>query len=561
MDCLQLRRRRKERHQEKLSQHYAQNSPTHSQPSSFGPAGSRVGVPVHPHQDLDPRLPKVGSSGLWMGTPSMYVSTPSQAYGRPTSLMYYANQYPHQLMQPPIMQRASSETGLPQRSNQVPMGPYVAGGSHQRIYHSQQLAGLVPVYEVVDPRNGSISDVYHTGGGTRTKLLDNGASSGKGSHHDHNHHHHNHHHHHTRHSSKNNKKVERSQSDVHSHHGSRHHKANERPVSETRPSKTDILKAGKSGEVKAHGGGQENGAFSQSTEKLTEVDKVHAVVTSATDSMKLLAKNKTDDQKTTVGTDLDLPADLDNKASDVYKPVIATASVHNHQLATNPARKKTPPPVPEKLSSLHYTHAGDIYAIPEKEHARRRGSDNPILARMQDMLLEREEGTERVVDPVTDITETAEPLLVMPVGQPPIRNPLYQEEEDGGEEGGDESSRTKHIDGGAFRSVADAAKSAAVSPETGRDTSDGASALGDAAAASAVTSLKEAGASGDDDRSSGNWMEPRLSIDTDAATGKHISETTRAFDFLDSYLSDDDATDIQSPPKSPVMSERGGLMC
>ena len=49
----------------------------------------------------------------------------------------------------------------------VPAGPavYTTGGSQQRIYHSQQLAGLTPVYEVMDPRNGSIYDVYQIGGG------------------------------------------------------------------------------------------------------------------------------------------------------------------------------------------------------------------------------------------------------------------------------------------------------------------------------------------------------------------------------------------------------------
>ena len=49
----------------------------------------------------------------------------------------------------------------------VPAGPtvYATGGSQQRIYHSQQLAGLTPVYEVMDPRNGSIYDVYQIGGG------------------------------------------------------------------------------------------------------------------------------------------------------------------------------------------------------------------------------------------------------------------------------------------------------------------------------------------------------------------------------------------------------------
>ena len=161
-----------------------------------------------------------------------------------------------------------------------------------------------------------------------------------------------------------------------------------------------------------------NAAFTGSTDKITEGnEKDKAVpVASATDSMKLMAKNKTDDQKTSVSSDTD-----------------------TKQLNSSSSPTPSPERPPEPDPSLHYTYGGDIYAVPNKEDALRRSrSENPILARMQDMVLEHSESRDDGyrVDPVTNITDTAEPVMLLsgsgeegPLrGSSLIQNPIFQED-------------------------------------------------------------------------------------------------------------------------------------
>ncbi|XP_070188137.1 uncharacterized protein [Littorina saxatilis] len=559
------RRRKKERDQKKFHQLSPHTSPTHSQPSTLGHG---------PPGGTDPRLPKVSSNGLWVGAPGIYASTPSPAYyyGRPGG-----PGKPHHLMQPAVMQRASSETRIPtshhrgqgyrnyhvpaRRSaslQRVPSGPavYATGGSQQRIYHSQQL--LTPVYEVMDPSNGSIYDVYQIGGGggSKTKLLQEG---GKGSD--------RHHHHHHQHQKGGGKKLERSQSDVIADPVRRSHRP--KPSSAQDQYRQKQPAAPKNGSVtkeraQVHearpksSGGMENPAF-MGEKIIAEEGKVQvAVVASATDSMKLLAKNKTDDQKYTV---------VSSSGSSTPQP-------------SKTKRSPSPEPSSDKSSSLHYSYGGDIYAVPEKDDAMKRSrADNPILARMQDMVIERANGVPpaQVIDPVTDIAETAEPLLITPregdimMGPSLIQNPIYQDVEEvrreseavvvvrtSGEYNARELSAaaTDERNDGAKRVVSDAAE----------DSSD-VIVVDDVAAASAFTHLKEAGASGDSGDSYHHHnheeetamkpkLESRWSTDTDGASGKHISVTAKAFEFLDTYLSDEDGGDLHSPPQSPVLSER-----
>jgi len=62
-----------------------------------GPNGYDPRMDIHA---VDQRLPKVSSSGLWMGAPSMYSKEPSDAY------------YIDRPKRTPSLQRASSETRL-----------------------------------------------------------------------------------------------------------------------------------------------------------------------------------------------------------------------------------------------------------------------------------------------------------------------------------------------------------------------------------------------------------------------------------------------------------------
>ncbi|KAK7498333.1 hypothetical protein BaRGS_00010593 [Batillaria attramentaria] len=512
------KRRKHQRESKKFQQLSPHTSPTHSQPSTLG------------HGPGDPRLPKVSSNGLWVGTPSIYAATPSPAYyyGRPPPK---GHGHP---VQPAVMQRATSETRLPQ---QVPGPAIYATGSNQRIYHSQQ---LTPVYEVMDPRSGSIYDSDRDMAGEQAK---------------------------------------------------RPHRNSKQMANGQRPGKAGSVT---SETVQIHETGRktktgyENKAFHDSgtTEKIEEVEKV----VSATDSMKILAKNKTDDQKTVVHA----TSSSSTVTSSDTKPAPPTPTSSASVPAT--ANFRDPALVP-----LHYIHdGGDIYAVPLKEEDKRRTqADNPILARMQDMVIERsEENTTviRTVDPVTDISETAEPLLIAPVegspgrGSSVIQNPIYQEVE----EVQLRDPRSDLVISANIRARNSASASAAQSTgevtltTAAESTSVAASAAEPAVSASgpevvpaesasepvvsaAVSSQGLAGTSasvdtvdhgdGMHEHSPKEVLTAQWSTDTEGATDdlsraeKHITAT--AFEFLDTYLSDEDGADIHSPPKSPVLSVPG----
>ncbi|GFO02383.1 hypothetical protein PoB_002888800 [Plakobranchus ocellatus] len=143
------RKHRKRREQRKFRPLSPGVSPAHSQPSTLG------------HAVPDARLPKVNSTGLWIGAPSLYSGSPSPAYfyGRPPGKG-------HRDDRPLHIPRAASETRIPQP---MPLHP-----GAQRFYHSQQLA---PVYEVPPTSGMEIYDVYQFSGGfgngaPRSKLLE-----------------------------------------------------------------------------------------------------------------------------------------------------------------------------------------------------------------------------------------------------------------------------------------------------------------------------------------------------------------------------------------------------
>ena len=351
--------------------------------------------------------------------------------------------------------------------------------------------------------------------GSRTKLLQEGGKSSD------------------RHG-KSGKRLERSQSDVITDPGKRPHR--------NRPSNDGHRASKASGVTKERAQvhetrdrtpeepktGFENPAFHESAEKIIKEEDKVAVVGSATDSMKLLAKNKTDDQKTVVHT---------------AGPSSSSSSSSAQASEKKPSPESTPAPDPmAKSSSLHYTTGDDIYAVPDKEEARRRSrSDNPILARMQDMIIERSEGVVPAViaDPVTDIAETAEPLLITPREgdspgrRPLVLNPVYQEVEEVLREGeGVDSSNGARTSatGSATELAAAAARSAADELDGGANGVHDAAedsrdlVVSDVAASSAFKSLRDAGASGNsggDDLETTvvkDKLETRWSTDTDGAT-------------------------------------------
>ncbi|KAK3789354.1 hypothetical protein RRG08_001742 [Elysia crispata] len=129
------RKHRKRREQRKFRPLSPGVSPAHSQPSTLG------------HTVPEGRLPKVNSTGLWIGAPSLYSGSPSQAYyyGRPSGKI-------HRDDRPLHIPRAASETRIPQP---MPLHP-----GAQRFYHSQQLA---PVFEVPPTSGMDIYDVYQFG--------------------------------------------------------------------------------------------------------------------------------------------------------------------------------------------------------------------------------------------------------------------------------------------------------------------------------------------------------------------------------------------------------------
>ncbi|CAL1546436.1 unnamed protein product [Lymnaea stagnalis] len=142
-------------------------SPSHSQPSTLGQDG---------------RLPKVNSTGLWLGAPSMYSAAPSEAYYHGYHTTPRSTNINTEV--PLHLQRATSELRIPvTRKPFVPPRPayssqnnvYIIPYQHpQQIYRSQPLA---PVYEGHPARGMAIYDAYPflgnaNGGPPRSKLLE-----------------------------------------------------------------------------------------------------------------------------------------------------------------------------------------------------------------------------------------------------------------------------------------------------------------------------------------------------------------------------------------------------
>ncbi|PVD38718.1 hypothetical protein C0Q70_01338 [Pomacea canaliculata] len=209
----------------------------------------------------------------------------------------------------------------------------------------------------------------------------------------------------------------------------------------------------------------------QSTASAKEHHKM-AAVTSATDSMKLLVKNKTDDQKQVV-------------------------------YALTPSFAQEP-----VVKADRFVHVDDVYSLPHKtdgqlETRARQSLDNPVLACMQAMGLDR---TESEASP---FGHTNGPMLRhedLACTVPVIHNPLYEEADD------------------VAASVHD------LCARKSEDTVDSCDRVDDAISRQRQGSM-------------------------DAEDGKHI--TAAAFQFLDNYLSDDESNDLHSPPTSPALSAHG----
>ncbi|KAL8559126.1 hypothetical protein ACOMHN_046174 [Nucella lapillus] len=582
------RRQKKEEEREKQHKFHhltPHTSPAHSQPSTLNRGPSQPPPPVPDPQ----RLPKVGSYGLWVGAPGIYANTPSPAYAYSAGRVGGRS---HHLMQPAVMHRASSDTRLPLGRGSA-AAVYSTGVSQQRIYHSQGIPShLSPVYEFRDPLNGSVYDVYQIDGGSTTSLLrDNSNKQGKGA-----------------------KRLQRSQSDVvtvepprrgyRTKPTSAELRASRASSNRTSPASTDteIPHSPKT----SHPGDVDKPVLIESVKKIVEEGKV-AVVASATDSMKLLAKNKTDDQKT-----------VDHSSASESG---ALSDPESRPLSGNVSPVSSPTPA---SSSLHYSYQGDIYAVPDKE---------AIRGRPQSVRSEEDEARFSEIiaaDPVADITERAQSLLVedntpdvvpAPVVQKgTVQNPIYQEvgdlhdyeepslthssvyEEVGvlnlgqseeeeeenkivagasvaGDSGSSSSSREVHV------TSVHTGGSSGVHPQevsTGqpREASGSREEVAAASAAASVDStVGEVGASGHTEgqqpgAGGGGGVERRRgklqeqwsyesegTSDNEASrAGKHISVTAEAFQFLDTYLSDEDGTDVQSPPLSPVSTGRRELL-
>ncbi|XP_076458857.1 uncharacterized protein LOC143292453 isoform X2 [Babylonia areolata] len=566
MDCFRQKRRRRkeEREQQKFRQLTPHTSPTHSQPSTLSHG---------PQSQVDPaRLPKVGSNGLWMGAPGIYASTPSPAYGlgggRPGGKS-------HHLMQPAVMQRASSDPRLLQSRASV----YSTGGSQQRIYHSQGIplpSPLSPVYEFRDP-DGYVYDVYQIGGGSTNRLLqDSSSKSGKGG-----------------------KRVQRSQSDLVTEPSRRAYR--------TKPSSAE-LRASRASSNKDRSSpgstitekappslgkdslnketarvhqqrGVDNPIFIESLEKISPEEKV-AVVSSATDSMKLLAKNKTDDQKTV----------RQSSSTPENTPPENQSHLGGHVSSTPPDTGAVPDPT--SSSSLHYSYQGDIYAVPDKPAVRNRSTTSddatPVVA-----AAEEQSAADRVrAGPLADSTEKTTGSLT--VDDTPgyealvVHDPIYQEV---GDPGDPEPSLTHTSDyqelgevlqkpedetvvagartSGVKDSVTEVVPTAGSAVDVYEEVVVSGEVAGSevAAASATISSGRDVGASGQMEGQPGaRQLLEQLSVETDVTSdeltraGKHISVTAEAFEFLDTYLSDEDGADINSPPKSPVMTDRSELM-
>ncbi|XP_025098398.1 uncharacterized protein LOC112566417 isoform X2 [Pomacea canaliculata] len=472
------RRKRKKTFSQLSTSTSVQTSPSQSQPSSLGPGAEGV------------RLPKVSSSGLWVGSPSMYTCAP------PPPVCLYG--------------RYSSKQEAEHHS-----------GSHLSSEKRTQKDGLVsPLFN-----NGEPSDLPQTSNSWPVievcrdtpavyKFQDDGYPNGH---------------------------LQRRHSDVNSGYLSptadpkRSSKTRSATSNEAQVHDTQIKSTG----IKGH----TNLAFTPDmvhSEQATASAKEHhtmAVVTSATDSMKLLVKNKTDDQKQVV-------------------------------YALTPSFAQEP-----VVKADRFMHVDDVYSLPQKtdeqlETRARQSLDNPVLACMQAMGLDR---TESEASP---FGHTTGPMLRhedLACTVPVIHNPLYEEADDVAASVHDVSATSqkadelpsyqkKHsasdqIQGSASDQIQGSASdqkqhSASVENESSKVMQ---------APISYSVFLELCAIKSEDTADSCDRVDDAISRQRqgsmDAEDGKHI--TAAAFQFLDNYLSDDESNDLHSPPTSPALSAHG----
>ncbi|ESP03809.1 hypothetical protein LOTGIDRAFT_230124 [Lottia gigantea] len=444
------RRKRQEKKFHQVSRHH--DKVPHSQNSTMS------------HLSAE-RLPKVGSNGLWMGTPGVYAASPSPAY-------FYGRPYPPGV-RTPMENRMQAFPGhaVYQSNNSM---------SNLRIYHSQQLS---PVYEYIDPTHGpNVVDIYQYGDlhHSRSRLIDQQSSSWK------------------KQKDKNDKKILRSKSDA-TQDVRRHEKRGRSDTnrsSETRSSSNS--KSGKSQEARADIHISNKGQKSKST------DAIHMGYDNkafqrdsglATDSMKLQAtkvnpiNNITDDEKKHVNT----PQDKDAK---IEEPVVS-----------------------------HYTYQGDIYAVSDKNPE---ASNNPILDKMNSMKLE----TPNVRAPRYLVEDTVDGLDVQ-VSR--VNNSARQEVDNSDtiytevrSNVGENIIVTEILDNNE--------------PDTmSHDNNSNNNALLQPQPSTSHNLLA----------TSPSLMSEKSELSEDLdVKGKNV--TTAAFEFLESYLSDDDETTGESRPTSPA---------
>ncbi|XP_050392570.1 uncharacterized protein LOC126811132 [Patella vulgata] len=335
------KRRRQEKKFHHLTRHPEQGH-SHSQASTMS------------HISGD-RLPKVGSNGVWVGTPGVYANPP------PSSAYFYGRPYP------PGVHRASSEARLPPapfpghavyQSNNNNM-------SNLRIYHSQQLS---PVYEYIDPTHGpNVVDIYQYGDmhHSKSRLIEQQPSSSWKKQKE----------------KRDGKKVSRSKSDATQEQ--RRHAGRKRTDTNKSAETKSSSRSSRSREAKAEVHNQKKSNKSKSVEAIhTGYDNKAFQTDSglATDSMKLQAskvkpvKNITDDEKQVF-----TPSDHEGKEDDP--------------------------------NVRHYVYEGDVYAVPEK-NLNVEESDNPILAKMDSMV--RDKKTDRpaqylIEDEVDNATAASQP--------------------------------------------------------------------------------------------------------------------------------------------------------
>ncbi|XP_046359419.2 uncharacterized protein LOC124137241 isoform X1 [Haliotis rufescens] len=291
---------------------------------------------------IDPRgLPKVGN-GLWVEAPAVYQAAPNQG-------MYYGRPNPKYRVEPGV-QRSASELRL---QGHPPPGHAVYQGN-VRIYHSQQ---LTPVYEVVDTsRAPGVISIYEYNDLThsRSRLINRDSAE-------------RHH--------RDSKKVNRSHSDLSGrprdkrdnskrHSGHSHQSTSDKSRSDqhSRPSSAGHVKVSqqKSQSLDSlRAGAYDNPAFENKAPVRVPPSAVSQPPT--TDSMKLQDKKGK-------GT-----RPLYNKTDD---------------------EKQKPKPVETEVITNHYTHEGSVYAVPNKLGIHRdEAYENPIVARMEEMIIEKTEGS------------------------------------------------------------------------------------------------------------------------------------------------------------------------